>query len=92
MPFKTALWILAAPIVLWPFALLLSPYIAESPALSALQANVVATLMWFYPIGIVLIIVLLRKLQSRSAKVAYWLAMAAIVFVYWHIFALAQLF
>ncbi|MBE2898555.1 DUF5389 domain-containing protein [Pasteurellaceae bacterium TAE3-ERU1] len=92
MAFKTALWVLAAPIILWPFALLLSPYVGDSPALTATQANGVATLMWAYPLAIALMIALLRWVYPRAARVAWGLAALAIAVVYWQVIAIAYLF
>ncbi|OOF78907.1 hypothetical protein BKG96_04265 [Rodentibacter caecimuris] len=66
-------WGLAAfctPVLLWPLALIISPYFAQNHALTEGQSNLFSTLFWIYPFILAIISRLLYKLHAKRPKLA----------------------
>ncbi|TNG95901.1 hypothetical protein FHQ28_03265 [Pasteurellaceae bacterium USgator11] len=76
----TALFCL--PAILWPLALLVSPSVADNPALSSRAVYWFSTALWIYPLGLFATALLLAKLRRTAPQAAWLLLFAAFIAFY----------
>ncbi|OOF62009.1 DUF5389 family protein [Rodentibacter sp. Ppn85] len=58
------------PVLLWPLALIISPYFSQNHALTEGQSSLFSTLFWSYPFILAIIARLLYKLHTKRPKLA----------------------
>lgn len=83
--FAWGLAIFCLPSILWPLALLISPSVGDNPNLSKSEIDWFSTALWVYPLGLLLVTVLLSKLRKSAPRTAQ--SLLALGFVLFYAFA-----
>ncbi|MGR6980369.1 DUF5389 family protein [Testudinibacter sp. P27/CKL/0425] len=82
--FAWALALFCLPSILWLLALLISPSVADNPALSSREIYWFSTALWVYPAVLFALALLVAKLRRTSQRAAQ--AVLALGFVAFYLF------
>lgn len=80
--FAWALGLFCLPSILWPLALLISPFVSDNPNLDTITISWFSTILWIYPVVLLTIAVVLNKLRRRSIQAAWLLLILAFIGFY----------